>query len=114
MGCDYYTWIETVIQYTDSSNNPNEYIEKPECDNYEKNYDYSCYSAHTYDPDFDDPPEHPLYRDIRMYGQKDMYTNNTWVCKPHGKSSVEAICEEQHIPIDKLTRVFKRKNGYIR
>jgi hypothetical protein len=112
MGCDYYTWVETVIQYVDASNNQQEYIEKPAFDEYERNYADGYYSS--YDPDFEDPPEYPMYSDIRRYGQKDMYINNTWICKPHGKSSIEAICEEQKIPIDKLTHVFKRMNGYLR
>lgn len=114
MGCDYYTWIETVIQYVDSSNSQKEYVEKPDRDDYKRNYDFSCYSADKYDPDFDDPPQHPMYRDIESYGQKDMFINNTWVCKPHGKSTIEELCKDHNIPIDKLMRVFKRMDGFIR
>lgn len=114
MGCDYYTWVETVIQYVDDSNNQQEYIEKPEFERYERNYDYSCYGGGSYDPDFEDPPEYPLYSDIKSYGEKDMFVNGSWVCKPHGKLGIETICEDQNIPFDKVTRVFKRMNGYIR
>ena len=111
MGCDYYTWIEIVIEYTDPSGHPQTHVEKPDSDEYERNYDFGTSS---YDPDFDDPPEDSLTADIRYYGKKHYMENGKWVCKEYGKQHIEELCEEHKIPFENITAVYKRKNGYRR
>jgi hypothetical protein len=111
MGCDYYTWIETVIQYTDASGNQSEYKEKPEFEEYERHY---CFGSPDYDPDFDDPPEDELVVQIRQYGVKTLYADGAWRCKESGKQRILEICCHHDIPVASLTRVFKQMDGYWR
>jgi hypothetical protein len=111
MGCDYYTWIETVIVYKDLSDNRCEFVEEVDFDDYKRNYDYSSGS---YDPDVEDPPENPLERDKRLYGANYLYCNNMWVCKEAGIQRVKGLLEEQKIPLDSVVEVYKRMDGYWR
>ena len=111
MGCDYYTWIETVIIYKDLSGNSCEFVEEVDFDDYKRNYDYG---SETYDPDVEDPPENPLTRDKRLYGSKYLYCNSMWVCKEPGKIRVLKMLEQHNIPLDRVVEVYKRMNGYWR
>ena len=112
MGCDYYTWIETVIQYTDASGNQREYIDKPAYEAYDRHY---CFGEVGYDPDFDAPPgEDELMCMIREYGVKTLYADRKWLCRDHGKQRILEICCHHDIPVGSLTRVFKLMNGYWR
>ena len=111
MGCDYYTWIETVIVWKDSSGNLVTFVEEVDFDDYKRNYDYTSGS---YDADVEDPPENPLDLDKRLYGEKYLYCNNMWVCKEPGIQRVKGLLEKQNIPLDRLVEAYKRMNGYWR
>lgn len=108
MGCDYYTWIETVIEYRDASGVLMTYIDKPEFEDYERHYDYS-----SYDPDLEEKPD-PLSDRIARYGKQALFNNGAWICKEHGKQRILAVCEKQKILADGLLSVFKRMGGYWR
>ena len=101
MVCDYYVWIETVVQYIDQSGTLQSVIEgtRPK-----RKY------RRVSDPDFDEP--YTLNHEIRDYGRKVMFEGGTWWCLPAGKLRVQGICYSKKIPIDSLISVFKFKNGY--
>jgi hypothetical protein len=109
MGCDYYTWIETVVEYTDGEGKTKTYVEKPDFDHYERHYD--GYSEH--DADFEDP-YNPLEEKKSYYGEKDLYTDGKWVCKPAGIARMTQMLETNTIPLERVTRIFKQLNGYWR
>ncbi len=111
MGCDYYTWVETVILYRDVSGNSCKFVDKPEFEQYTRRY---CYGPAGHDPDFDDPPEGELEREIREYGTKLLFNDGEWLCKEAGKTRIVTICAEEKIPVGQLVRVFKQMNGYWR
>ena len=94
MGCDYITWEETVIVFTDASGNLQTFIEKDDLTLKEK------YRLHTgkYDPDFDfEEPPHDLELDILLYGKKYLFRNGTWECKLYGKERIMTLCEKNGI-----------------
>ena len=97
MGCDYYTWIETVIEYTTAAGTE-KYIEKgePEC--------------HYIISDFDENPVEELEWAVIEYGKPDLFENGQWVAD---RDCIEALCEENKIPTNTITRVFKRKSGRL-
>ena len=111
MGCDYYTWIETVIDYKDLSGKRREYIERPDFEEYERNYEYSSGS---YDTDLEDPPENSLEIKKKWYGEKVLFENGSWKCKEAGKQRVQKLLEEQKISLESVVRIFKRMDGYWR
>lgn len=109
MGCDYYTWIETVVEYTNEKGEIVEYVEKPEFK--EKHY---VFGDRSYDPDFENPPDNELDIRKREYGELPLYNGTRWVCLEAGITRVTTILAEKNIPLDKVTRIFKRMNGYWR
>jgi hypothetical protein len=111
MGCDYYTWIETVIEYRNENGETVTYIEKPEFEEYEKHYTVT-YLKH--DPDFDAPLEDELKAEIKRYGEPILYNGTRWVCQKAGVDRVTTLLEEQNILLSNVVRVFKRTNGYWR
>ena len=111
MGCDYYTWIETVIEYTNEKGETVEYVEKPEFEQYEKHYEFH---SDSYDSDLDNPPEDSLTLRKRSYGEKILYNGNRWVCLEAGITRVTKVLAGQNIPLDKVVRIFKRMGGYWR
>ncbi len=111
MGCDYYTWIETVIEWIDASGNFNTFIDKPDFEQYNRHYD--GYRA-DYDPDVEDPPKTNLEIEIENYGEIVLFENGTWLCKEAGKRRILQILNDNHIPIEGLRKVFKRMDGYHR
>ena len=129
MGCDYYTWIETVIEYKDLSGNLRTYIDKPDFEQYERNYEYNL--GNTYDPDFEDRPENnELDQKILFYGVKVLFENGKWLCNENGKARIMGILNKEFcdmsddeseeetkndkIPVESLVKVIKRMNGYWR
>jgi hypothetical protein len=110
MGCDYYTWIETVVEYRDTSGVLMTYIDKPEFEQFKRNY---VYDDGCYDPDFEWPPNQ-LTVDIAYYGKKVLYENEIWLCIESGKQRILTLCYSQNIPIDRLETVYKVMNGYWR
>jgi hypothetical protein len=111
MGCDYYIWLETVIEYTDAEGAAKIYTERGE---YERRYTYGDINQHL-DPDFDVIRKRcPMKGEIAEYGIRDMFRNGQWVCQPAGRERIEALCEENQIPVTAITRVFKRKGGHWR
>ena len=111
MGCDYYIWLETVIEYTDADGAAKTYTERGE---YERRYTYGDPYAHL-DPDFHIIPKRdPIKDEVAEYGIKNMFRDGDWVCQPAGRDRIERLCEENEIPISSITRVFKRKGGQWR
>ena len=111
MGCDYYTWIETVVEYTDGEGKAKTYVEKPDFDHYERHYE--GYSR-SYDPDFEDPPESGLEIRKREYGEKILYNGARWLCNQSGIDRVKEILASKNIAITSVACAFKRMNGYWR
>ena len=110
MGCDYYTWIETVILYRDASGNSCQYVDKPAFEQYDRRYRMGTGS---YDPDFESPPDE-LDQAIRYYNTKLLFNDGEWLCNETGKARVIVICDKQKIPVAELVRVYKQMNGYWR
>jgi hypothetical protein len=109
MGCDYYTWIETVIEYRDTSGVLMTYIDKPEYEQFKRNYVYE----ESYDSDLEERPDQ-LSVDIAYYGKKILYEDEIWICTESGKQRILTVCSSQNIPIDRLETVYKVMNGYWR
>ena len=103
MGYDYYTWIDTVIEYVDLSG-----IQQSVVDSDEKLGKYVYYG----DPDFDEP--YNLNREIKSYGKKYLYQNETWRGLSASKERIQGLCTDNNIPFDRLVAVFKVRNGYVR
>lgn len=103
MGCDYYIWIETVIQYIDASGLLQCIIdgEKPK----------RTYNKEPVDYDFE--VTYSLNDEIRDYDRKIMYENGIWIANLHGKMRIQGLCYENKIPYDSIISVFKFKNGYL-
>lgn len=111
MGCDFMTWVQTYIEYKDLSTNEIKiYVELVHPKNIERHYGYFGYE-NTYDPDFESPPEHPMFQMINDYGKRLMFENGKWLCNSHGESSVHLLCEENNIPFDNIVCVYKRMDG---
>jgi hypothetical protein len=104
MGCDYYVWIDTVIQYIDSSGNQQSLIEGSE-----RQKRYNIISS---DPDFE--KDYTLSVEIEEYGKKVLFENGVWYCLENGKIRIQEICCEKKIPFDSIISVFKFKNGFHR
>ena len=103
MGCDYYCWIETVVQYLDASG-----VQQSAIEGEEPKRRYVSYG----DPDFNKP--YGLNEEIADYGKRALYENGAWVCLPSGKLRIEELCYAKKIPFAMITSVFKFKNGYWR
>ncbi len=112
MGCDYYTWLETIIEWKDLSGNLHIYIQTPEFEQYERHYRWS---DSTYDADFEDPPQRDELKEmIWSYGEKIFYENGVWECKEAGKNRILSILDTKKIPLTSVLRVYKQMNGYWR
>lgn len=103
MGCDYYSWIDTVIEYIDLSG-----IQQSAIDSSEKEAKYIYYG----DSDFEKP--YDLNEEIESYGKRYLYENNTWLGLSFSKQRIQQFCTINNIPFDRLVSVFKVKNGYVR
>ena len=114
MGCDYYTWVETVILWKDAQGKERHYKEKPGPENYERNYSFRDYGS--YDPDLEEAPAHDqeLKDAIYSYGKKILFENGEWICTEVGKQRILQVCEEHKIPVESITVVYKKMNGYWR
>jgi hypothetical protein len=112
MGCDYYTWIQTILEWKDTSGRMKQYIEKPEFEQYERHYIYS-YEETNYDSDFEDPPpkRNHLQEKIEEYGVKVLFEDGSWKCNENGKKRILEILNENKIPVESLTNVYKCMNG---
>ena len=106
MGCDYYTWIETIIVYKDLSGTLQYFVERGMM---EKHYEDLSHI----DTDFKLPPspKQIIDEDIRIYGKKFLYTAGLWICHYNGKMRIYELCETNNIPINSLVEVYKKKNG---
>jgi hypothetical protein len=111
MGCDFYTWIETVIEWKDLSENLALYIDKPDFEEYTRRY---CWRTENYDPDFEEKPEDELRLEIREFGTKVLFEKGNWLCKEAGKNRILYLLEQQKIPLENLVSVYKRMDGYWR
>lgn len=109
MGCDYYTWIETVVEYRNASGVLMTYNDKPEFEDYKRNYVYE----ESYDSDLEEPRDQ-LALDIADYGKKVLYTNGTWSCTEHGKQRLTTLCTTKQIPLNSVVNIYKVMNGYWR
>ena len=108
MGCDYYTWIETIIVYKDLSGGTGRYVDR--------GASQRCYEElEDIDTDFKVPPTtgQILAEDIRVYGKKTMYTAGLWVCHYNGKMRIRELCEANKIPFDSLIEVYKQMGGRV-
>ncbi len=108
MGCDYYIWLETVIEYTDADGAAKTYTERGE---YDRRYTYGDPNENL-DPDFHIIRKRdPIKEEVAEYGTKDMFRDGQWVCQPAGRERIEVLCNNNEIPVESITRVFKRKGG---
>jgi len=108
MGCDYYTWIETIIVYRDLSGATGRFVERGPAER--------CYEElDDIDTDFKVPPTtgQILAELIRVYGKKTMYTAGLWVCHYNGKMRIRELCATNAIPFDSLVEVFKQMGGRV-
>lgn len=115
MGCDYYTYVITRIQFTNAKGNVISYDEKGEP---ERHYYYGG------DPEYDPDLEAPIsYSDCiqasidayaKSYGEKDLFVGGEWKCQPTGKERILALCANKKIPFEKVVRVYKFKSGHMR
>lgn len=115
MGCDYFTQIETVIEYT-NDNNVTSYKSRNNED-LEKHYCY--YDKSGIDTDFDDVPKgSPIIREMdercERYGVKVLFENGTWMCKDLGRNRIEDLCSEKNISMESVVRVYKHLKGWGR
>jgi len=108
MGCDYYTWIETIIVYKDLSGVVGQFVERSPIQR--------CYeTVEDVDTDFKLPltTSQILNEEIRIYGKKIMFTAGLWICHYNGKMRIRAICEVNGIPFDSLVEVYKQMGGRV-
>jgi hypothetical protein len=108
MGCDYYTWIETIIVYKDLSGAVTRYVDR--------GVSQRCYEElDDIDTDFKLPPTtgQILAEEIRVYGKKPMHKAGMWVCHHNGKMRIQEICEKNGIPFDSLVEVYKQMGGRV-
>ena len=106
MGCDYYTWVETVIVYKDLSGATHRFVERgPQ----EKHYD----DLSDVDTDFRALPQTSqlVAEAIRAYGNKKMFTDTYWLCHYNGKLRIKDLCTANDIPFDSLVSVHKQLGG---
>ena len=108
MGCDYYTWIETIVVYKDLSGSLCRFVDqgaKKRC--YEELDDI--------DTDFKPLPTtgQVLNEIIRVYGKKLMLTAGLWVCHYNGKMRICELCDANKIPFDSLVEVYKQLGGRV-
>ena len=110
MGCDYYTWIETIIVYKDLSGAMDQFVEHGPT---ERRYEYE--TVEYIDTDFKLPPTTAqiLADEIRFYGRKLMYTAGLWICHYNGKMRIREICEANEIPFNSLVEVYKQMGGRV-
>jgi hypothetical protein len=108
MGCDYYTWIETIIVYKDLSGTVCRFVERgPTQRRYE--------DVGEIDTDFKLPPTtgQILADEIRTYSQKKMFMDNYWLCHYNGKMRIRELCTANEIPFDSLIEVYKQLGGRV-
>jgi hypothetical protein len=108
MGCDYYTWIETIIVYKDLSGAPCRFVDRGPTERH-----YEDFSS--IDTDFKPLPVtgYILAEEIKGYGQKKMFMDNFWLCHYNGKMRIRDICDANEIPFDSLVEVYKQMNGRV-
>ena len=108
MGCDYYTWIETIIVYKDLSGITCRFVERGPTQR--------CYeNVEDIDTDFKALPTtgQILADEIRCYSQKKMFMDNYWVCHYNGKMRIRGLCMANEIPFDSLIEVYKQMGGRV-
>ena len=108
MGCDYYTWIETIIVYKDLSGTVCRFVERgPTQRRYE--------DVGEIDTDFKVPPNtgQILADEIRAYSQKKMFMDNYWLCHYNGKMRIRELCMANEILFDSLIEVYKQMGGRV-
>jgi hypothetical protein len=108
MGCDYYTWIETIIVYKDLSGATCRFVERGPT---ERRYE----SVEDIDTDFKALPTtvQVLADTIRAYGKKTMHTAGFWVCHYNGKMRIREICDKNGISFNSLVEVYKQMSGRV-
>ena len=112
MGCDQYTWVETVVDFRDSSGNKQKFVEEVPHEQREKHQIFHC---DEYDKDFEDPHnEDELETKKMVYGEKILQEDGQWFCKPHGIDRVKTLLANQKIDITTVVCVYKRLNGFWR
>lgn len=111
MRCDYYTWRETFIDYTDISGTIRTLVSIEDRTYWNKHY----YTYPDCNSDFEIPrPERTLRDDIAHYGTRLLFENNTWYCSESGIYDVEEICNANAILCKSILRVYKRLGGFER
>jgi len=108
MGCDYYTWIETIIVYKDLSGATRRFVEQGE--------KQRCYEElDDIDTDFKVPPTtgQILAEEIRVYGKKIMFADGKWLCHLNGKNRIRDLCAAEKLPFDGIIEVFKQMDGRV-
>jgi len=108
MGCDYYTWIETIIVYKDLSGVVCRFVDR--------GTPQRCYEElDDIDTDFKPLPTtgQILNEEIRVYGKKTLFTAGMWVCHYNGKMRIRELCEAHKIPFDALVEVYKQMGGRV-
>lgn len=103
MGCDYYTWVETVIIYTDVSGNEQKHIHQEE---WEKHY-LSEYASPT-------EIQEMIACDSEFHGTISYYDAGGWDCTEEDRQSILEICNTRTIPEDAIVSVCERLNGWVR
>ena len=115
MGCDYYTYVITRIQFTNAKGAVISYDEKGVN---EGRYYYG--GDPEYDPDLEEPVSYSdlikaaIDRESYSYGEKNLFVNGQWICQPAGKERIIALCTSKKIPLEALVRVYKFKTGRMR
>jgi hypothetical protein len=116
MGCDYYTQLETVIEYTNKDGNINSYKSRNEED-LERHYFY--YDSSNIDTDFEDTPTYsPMVQEMNdrceYYGVKVLFEDGTWKCKDLGRKRIENLCSGKGIDMESVVHVYKHMVGWLR
>ena len=114
MGCDYYTYVITRIQFTNENGTLISYDEQGERERHEY---YG--GGPGYDPDLEPPVSYSdcIQAVIDMhawgYGEKNLFVNGQWTCQPAGKERLLALCAAQEIPVATVVRIYKFKSGHM-
>jgi hypothetical protein len=110
MGCDYYTWVQTVVVYRTSAGSVRTFKPVVSMDEYDRHYDYENDSR---DSDFEEWIDMLEVRK-KEYGKKVLFADGAWTCTQGGRSRIEHLCEKNEISVESLIEVYKILDGYRR
>lgn len=114
MGCDYYTYVITRIQYTDTRGRIRAHDEEGQRES------HYVWDVPAPDPDLEEPVgrgtliKAEIDRARREYGERELFVGGEWKCQPAGKDRILALCAQKAIPVEALVRIYKFKSGHMR